>query len=98
MRVTTEKTAESHKPFNYSSENPYLLFELAGDEVDGDRKLLLLVERLAEELGHQPHNPIIHQNFIKPASPHYYGSACFLSLLDPDPDPLVKMYGSGSGS
>jgi hypothetical protein len=49
---------------------PYLLFELAGDEVDGDRELLLLVEGLAEELGHQPHNPIIHQNFIKPVSTH----------------------------
>jgi hypothetical protein len=91
----------------YRSDNPvpYLLFELAGDEVDGDRELLLLVERLAEELGHQPHNPIIHQNFIEPASPHYYLRAVlrirrirmlFLGLLDPDP--LVRRYGSGSGS
>ncbi len=67
---------------------PYLLFELAGDEVDGDRELLFLVERLAEKLGHQPHNPVIHQNFIKPASPHYYlRTVLFLGLLDPDPDP-----------
>jgi hypothetical protein len=73
---------------------PYLLFELAGDEVDGDRELLLLVEWLAEKLGHQPHNPLIHQNFIEPASTHYYLGAVlrirrirmlFLRLLDPDP-------------
>jgi hypothetical protein len=78
---------------------PYLLFELAGDEVDGDREFLFLVERLAEKLGHQPHNPLIHQNFIEPASTHYYLRAVLrirrirmllLGLLDPDPDPLIR--------
>ncbi len=102
MRVIAGKLRKNrkHKSFNYSSENPYLLFELAGDEVDRYRELLLLVERLAEELGHQPHNPLIHQNFIEPASTvHTITSeqSCgswrirmFLGLLDLDPDLLVR--------
>ena len=74
---------------------PYLFFKLAGDEIDGDRELLFLVERLAEKLGHQPHNPLIHQNFIEPASSDIllrirtFDLWIRIRILDPDPDIFV---------